>query len=109
MEGTDLHALAEERSLAFHRFIAELLRREPALLDRARTTLAKWRTEGTVAVAYIDRWEDLFSLGLDQICRALTDEGEQARALRQTTPFAGAIDPRKRWQIHREVRKSRSR
>jgi hypothetical protein len=32
------------------------------------------------------------------------DESEEARALRQVTPFAGAIDPRTRWRIWREVR-----
>jgi hypothetical protein len=35
---------------------------------------------------------------------ALLDEGEHARALRQSSPFAGAIDRRTRWRMHAEVR-----
>ena len=33
----------------------------------------------------------------------LTDDGEHATELRQSTPFAGALDPRERWRIWREV------
>ena len=34
----------------------------------------------------------------------LVDEGEHARELRQSTPFAGLIDPRARWRLWAEVR-----
>jgi hypothetical protein len=41
---------------------------------------------------------------LPELLRFLTDEGERARELRQSTPFAGMLPPRVRWEIWRRVR-----
>ena len=46
----------------------------------------------------------MLSRSVEEICAWLVDEGEHARAMRQVTPFAGAIDPRTRWRISREIR-----
>jgi hypothetical protein len=35
---------------------------------------------------------------------ALVDPSERGRALRQCTPFAGALDPRTRWRLWAQVR-----
>jgi hypothetical protein len=37
------------------------------------------------------------------LCAALVDRSEEARGLRQVSPFAGVIDPRTRWAIHRRI------
>jgi hypothetical protein len=99
----DAHHLAELRSLALHREIARRIRRDPTLVDRARRTVERWRTDGR-APFYAKAWESLLSSSLERICEALVSEGEDSRALRQATPFAGVIEPRERWRIWRQVR-----
>lgn len=100
----DLHRLGEARSLELHRRIAERLRQDPSLVERARARVRRWRDDASVSVPYVDGWARVLELPLDGLCAVLVDEGEHARALRQVTPFAGVIDPRTRWRIWREVR-----
>jgi hypothetical protein len=98
------HRLAEERSLAYHRAVAEKLASNPQALDRARARVRSWLVSGDVAESYAQAWDQLLHRPLHEICAFLTEDSERARTLRQATPFAGAIDPRTRWRIWREVR-----
>ena len=100
----DLHELAEARSLAIHREIAERLLRDESIVARARATLRRWSAEGHISSHYADAWERWLSRRPDEIAAFLADEGEQARALRQNSPFVGIVDPRQRWTIWRAVR-----
>ncbi len=100
----DPHRLAEARSLAAHRLIAERIAGEPAILGMARERVAGWIADGSVARAYAEAWREILASDIASIQRVLVDDSEQARALRQCTPFAGAIDPRTRWQIWARVR-----
>ena len=98
------HRLAEERSLALHRAVADVLRRDPVRLGEARDRVQKWRAEGLMHPYYAERWTCLLDGPLEELLRALVDESEDARALRQSTPFTGFVEPRVRWKIWREVR-----
>lgn len=98
------HRLAEERSLAFHREVGEVLERDPAKLERARTRVAGWLEDGSVARPYAEAWAKLLDGPLETLLACLRGEGEHERALRQSTPFAGFVDPRRRWALWREVR-----
>jgi hypothetical protein len=102
----DPHRLAEERSLAAHRVIAERMRTDPGILEAARRRVADWIAGGQVAAVYAQAWDRLLHGPLDDLVALLCDPGEHARALRQMTPFAGAISPRERWRIWAEVRAS---
>lgn len=99
--------VAEERSIAYHREIANLLPTRPDLLEAARARVRQWLASGEVATVYARGWRDLLDQSLDQIRDAITDPGQEARDLRQVSPFAGALDPRTRWRIHRAVRERR--
>ena len=99
----DPHRLAEARSLAYHRVIAECILADPALVDAARVRIAEWRREGRMHEAYLAAWEALLAGPREALLASITADDEAARALRQTTPFAGALDPRERWAIHRAV------
>ena len=99
-----LHDLAEDRSLDFHRAVASRLALEPELLERARERVERWVEEGGRSVRYARRWREILSGPVSEISALLVDEGEEARALRQSTPFAGALDPRERWRLWREAR-----
>jgi len=98
------HRLAEERSLALHRRIADRLVEDPAVLVRARARVQGWIETGNVASYWAQEWDAVLSRSVDEIRALLVDESEYARALRQLTPFAGVVDPRTRWRIWREVR-----
>ena len=99
----DAHRLAEERSLSLHRLIAERLRDDPSILEHARETVQRWRADGR-APFYAEAWEGVLASPLDHICEVLVCDSEESRALRQATPFAGAIGARERWRIWAEVR-----
>ncbi len=99
----DPHWLGEERSIALHRRIAELLREDARVLQRARAKVTAWREDRSVSRLYVAAWERLLALPEEELCAALVDPGERMRDLRQVTPFAGALSPQERWRIRREV------
>lgn len=98
------HRLAEERSLALHRVIADAIERDPAIVERALERVRTWRQTGLAHPFYVESWERLLAGPSAELRRTLLDPSEEARALRQMTPFAGCVDPRTRWRIWREVR-----
>jgi len=98
------HRLAEERSLALHRAVVERIREHPDELERARGRVRAWLEDGSVHERYAVRWARLLEGPRDALLDLLVDPGEEARALRQVTPFAGLVGPRERWRIWREVR-----
>ncbi len=100
----NLHQLAEERSLEYHRLVAQQLEQEPALLDTARRRVAAWVADGAPHPHYAQAWSALLASPLPLLQALLVDPGSEASALRQVTPFAGAIPPRARWKLWREVR-----
>lgn len=97
--GDGLHARAEARSLELHRAIAERLRRDPAVLERARALVRRWLAGGTVSGRWAGRWAEILGRPLPEIEALLVDPGQEARDLRQTSPFAGVLSPRERWRI----------
>jgi hypothetical protein len=102
------HRLAEARSLAYHRAVAERLEREPLLLERARARVRGWRAEGTLE-AYREEWDRILAMPLDALKRAVVEDSEGARARRQASPFAGTLEPRERWKLWRAVREQLAR
>lgn len=102
MRTVDPHRIAEARSLAYHRAIAERIAGEPAILERARERVGAWLTTCPDA-HYARAWSAILRRPIAEIVEFLTDDGEQATELRQSTPFAGALEPGERWRIWREV------
>jgi len=98
------HALIEETSLELHRAVAERLLDDPSLLSRAQTRVEEWLATGAVARPLAEAWKAILARPPADVARALSDPGERARDLRQTSPFAGALDPRTRWSIFRRIR-----
>jgi len=96
--------LAEERGLALHREVAESLRRDPSRLEEPLARVRRWRAGDSAHPVYAQAWERLLSGPFEDLLAALVDGSESARSLRQSTPFAGIVDPRTRRRIWREVR-----
>jgi len=97
-------ALAEETSLELHRVVADRLRADPSVIERARSRVQEWLREGTVARPLAEAWGAVLAQPAERVAAFLTDPGQRARDLRQTSPFAGSLDPRTRWAIWRRVR-----
>lgn len=98
------HRLAEERSLAYHAAIAARLAREPGLLESARARVHAWLQHGPTAPHYAREWAVVLEDTPESIAAFLVDRSERACELRQSTPFAGALSARERWEIWRDVR-----
>jgi len=98
------HDLAEARSLAIHRLVAERLRQEPRLVEVALRRVETWVAEGKMRPAYADAWRELLEGPLEALVAVLGDRGERAAALRQCTPFVGVIDHQTRLRIWRQER-----
>jgi hypothetical protein len=100
----DLHQLAEERSIAYHRAIAERLRERPEVLDKARWRVETWLSAGGEAPFYARKWAEVLAGDPDSVASFLVERSELAAELRQSSPFAGALTPQERWKIWRETR-----
>lgn len=100
----DGHRRLEERSILLHRAVAEKLRNNADVLAMARERVESWCADGSVHPHYAEAWQRLLAQSLDTIVEQIVDPGETMRAMRQCTPFAGALDPRERWAILRRAR-----
>ena len=97
----DLHRLAEERSIAYHRVIAARMAVDPSILEQARRRVHHWLACAEVPPYYALAWDEILGGDPRSIAEFLVDRGEHARELRQSSPFAGALTARERWQIWR--------
>ena len=100
----DPHRLSEERSVAYHRAIAERLQHQPEILENARRRVATWLASGESARFYARKWAEILAGDPSSIAAFLVERSELADELRQSSPFAGALRPQERWRIWRETR-----
>ena len=66
--------------------------------SRARRRASAWLA-GPEARPYASAWSELLELPIDELEQQLTDRSDRMCALRQASPFAGAIDAATRWKI----------
>lgn len=92
------HSLAEKRSWALHREVANRVLDDPALAERARARVEAWLQEPT-RHPYAQDWQELLAQSTEALAQALTDTSSRMCTLRQASPFAGALDNRTRWRI----------
>ena len=94
---------ADEVSRRLHRLIAERLPARPDLIEVARDAVERWCDAGTLDRRYGARWLELLAGPVAGVQAVLRTDDEVSRALRQNSPFVGAVTPRERWDIIREV------
>ena len=86
------HQALAARSLMLHRFVADKIRRDPALFGVARATLARWLAKVDAAShPYLERWGNLMDQGMEICLAVAVEESQRADALRQNSPFAGVL------------------
>jgi hypothetical protein len=99
------HQEIDQRSLALHRLVAERVMHDPALFEKARMTLARWRR--TVCIAsqpYLEEWERLMNKGVEACLSVAVEDSQRAAALRQSSPFSGVLTNRERFLFLKQWR-----
>jgi hypothetical protein len=95
------HRRIDERSVALHRFS---YRREtgstPELLEIARDNLNRWYAGAGRSRPYLDQWKLILERPLEEMLSLIVREDEAMTALRQSSPFAGILNPKERWAIY---------
>jgi len=77
--------------------IAEVVERDPDLLDRAMETLERWETVGMAPPSYLAQWRGLLGearrspAGMTALLDVLRDDSPDARRLKDFAPFAGVL------------------
>jgi hypothetical protein len=94
------HTAIDARSLEMDRLIAQRLRGNPAVLDKARSVLAKWMAscDASVRPAF-EEWRAILDGPLSEVFAVLEGEDERSRRLRQSSPFCGVLTPAERTAI----------
>ena len=98
--------LIEQRILAQHRIVANRLLADPEKVIRfASANLKRW-SDGyskEERPRWMDDWSRLLSDSPEAVVEILTSNSEEANRLRSSSPFAGIVSPRERWEIYREI------
>jgi hypothetical protein len=94
------HSAIDARSLDMDRLIARRLRENPAVLDKARSVLAKWMTscDGSVHPVF-EEWRAILDGPVSGVLAVLEGEDQRSTRLRQSSPFCGILTPAERTAI----------
>lgn len=84
--------------------IAQRVAADPGRIEVARAHMLAWAARNTLSPWYVERWLALLDGPLPTLLAKLVEDSEDARALRQSSPFAGVLDAHERRAIHRAVR-----
>ena len=99
------HRIIEARSLAMHCLIARKIGADPRLLATARRNLAAWAVRyGDSVPRALEEWRAILDRPWPEIAALITDAGESAARLRQSSPFAGVLAPAERRRVYEAFR-----
>ena len=95
------HRIAEARSLALHCLIARKITAQPGLLEIGKRNLAAWAARyGDSPPRAFEEWRTILARPWPEIAALITDPGENAARLRQSTPFAGVLTAAERRRVY---------
>jgi hypothetical protein len=95
------HRTPELQSLAYHRVVAERLSEH--IVEQAGRRLEHWLEEGRIHPQWAQEWERLLAMPLERIAKEISSDSQRARALRQTSPFAGVLTEQERRRLVQAV------
>ena len=103
------HIRIAERSIALHRAIADRIRTNPRLMEKAIENLQKYldqfAQENRTAPKSLTEWQDILTNRPgEDVLEFLVSSCESASRLRQSSPFAGILTPKERWRIYEAYR-----
>jgi DNA-binding transcriptional MerR regulator len=91
------HGTAERRSRAYHAVVAERL--DERMLEDARANVERLVSGGHIHESYAERWRALLGRPVADIAKAISADSQDARDLRQNSPFAGVLNEQERRRI----------
>ncbi|MDA1073606.1 MAG: helix-turn-helix transcriptional regulator [Proteobacteria bacterium] len=98
---------SDKRSLAYHRAVLQVIRMDPAtVISRARTQLTFLSDLHPHASGLLRRWHSWLDLSIEDLANRLLDVHEDARDMRQISPFAGVLSASERARVLREFQRS---
>jgi hypothetical protein len=99
------HQRLDARSLAMHCIVARKLLANPALIDQARGTLARWRAQAAEPLpSYFLEWGRIFEASPEAVAGFLASMHEDATRLRQSSPFTNLLSHEERSRIYEVFR-----
>lgn len=98
----------EEKSLRLHQALLTPMLAEPeVVISKARDNLDRWasmhRPDGMTS-RYFGEWKRVLDDGLDAIIDVVISPSQEARELRQNSPFAGVLPDETRLQVLRSFK-----
>jgi hypothetical protein len=95
------HRRIDLRSLAMHRAIAaKLLAGDLSPIEIGLRNLDRWTPTAGRSTHYLDQGREILIKPPKEIAALIVEESERMTALRQASPFAGALTPKERWRIY---------
>jgi hypothetical protein len=91
------HGTAERRSRAYHSVVADRL--DERMVEDACERLEQLVAGGHIREAYAERWRTLLAAPAAEVARAISADSQDARDLRQNSPFAGVLNEQERRRI----------
>jgi hypothetical protein len=91
-----------------HRLALAKLRREPERALEVRALIARWRERRGPGRSdrYLDEWEQLLALPIDELERTVCADNDHAAALRSSSPFAPLLSAAERDALLRSSRQT---
>jgi len=95
------HRDLDERSLAWARVLADMIRQDPSLVTRAKRHVARTLAGGAgMAARDLEEWSDLLeSYSRSRLLQFLTAATPRARRLGQSSPFPAVLTPAERKRL----------
>jgi hypothetical protein len=98
----DRHVAQDLQSMLLHKEAVKLVRQDPALVQQALETLARWRAKGfSHSQPLWDEWARILQRG---DWRKALSNTQRARELRQASPLATLVPQETRLRIIAQVR-----
>lgn len=98
------HRILEARSLALHCLVVRKIERNPRLLEIARRNVGRWLRRDERPARALLEWRELLGRPWPEVALILTDPGEEAARLRQSSPFAGVLSAAERRRVYEAFR-----
>jgi len=99
--GALTHRILDARSLAMHCLAAVKIEQDRALLREAKKTFDGWRARYKDGIPpALEEWRPLLERPWAEVSAVITDPGERASRLRQSSPFSTILSSKEREKIY---------
>jgi hypothetical protein len=80
---------------------------QPGLLEIARKNLDRWQDQAGRSRPYLEEWRRILNLPQEEMLSLMGQDDARMTELRQSSPFAGILEPAERWAIYARFESAR--